>query len=432
MHRTIQCRESQSGAVAIVVGVSLAVLIGFAGLALDLGRLYINKTELQNAVDACALAAAVELNCDSKVKGSCTAAKISKAENAGLFASSRNFSDFQKTSVTAENNSLEVTFSTEFASGYASSGDADLESKYAKCTAKSRGLIPWFMGVLGINKENVVGASAVATLGPGQSFCAMVPMGVCAKAGSSKPNFGYEPGNWIMSDFTQAPGKDDFSLDGEMRWVDFSPSAGGVPEISEQLAGDKPVCDMRINDDVREDGTKRGTKEAYNTRFGLYPNQNNNPKYKPSTSPPDMSGYAYPNMAPGAPVINAPGVGKPVAYPDYLSRQKNDSLFIEDEYDACFGAEKEKGACPVKVDPKYQSNANGTSRRVVSVPIVDCDAGKPVPIKGMACVLMLNPMSNGANGKVYFEYLGSAGSQPECASSGLPGGGGPMVPVLVQ
>ena len=32
------------------------VLIGFAGLVLDLGRLYVNKTELQNAADACALA----------------------------------------------------------------------------------------------------------------------------------------------------------------------------------------------------------------------------------------------------------------------------------------------------------------------------------------------------------------------------------------
>lgn len=48
MHRTIQCRKPQSGAVAIIVGVCIAVLVGFAGLALDLGRLYVNKTELQN------------------------------------------------------------------------------------------------------------------------------------------------------------------------------------------------------------------------------------------------------------------------------------------------------------------------------------------------------------------------------------------------
>jgi hypothetical protein len=32
-------RHNQRGAVAIIVGLTLAVLIGFAGLALDLGRL---------------------------------------------------------------------------------------------------------------------------------------------------------------------------------------------------------------------------------------------------------------------------------------------------------------------------------------------------------------------------------------------------------
>ena len=59
MKRTLQrpTRQAQRGAVAIIVGLTLAVLVGFAGLAIDGGRLYVNKTELQNAADACALAA---------------------------------------------------------------------------------------------------------------------------------------------------------------------------------------------------------------------------------------------------------------------------------------------------------------------------------------------------------------------------------------
>ncbi|MGH8034638.1 MAG: pilus assembly protein TadG-related protein, partial [Lysobacterales bacterium] len=51
----------QCGAVAIMFGLSLAVLIGFAGLAIDLGRFFVIKTELQNAMDACALAASSQL-----------------------------------------------------------------------------------------------------------------------------------------------------------------------------------------------------------------------------------------------------------------------------------------------------------------------------------------------------------------------------------
>lgn len=37
-------------------------MIGIAGLALDLGQLYVAKAELQNAADACALAAAQSLS----------------------------------------------------------------------------------------------------------------------------------------------------------------------------------------------------------------------------------------------------------------------------------------------------------------------------------------------------------------------------------
>jgi len=52
--------DKQRGAVAIITGLAMVVLVGFAGLALDGGRLYLTKTELQNAADACALAAAYE------------------------------------------------------------------------------------------------------------------------------------------------------------------------------------------------------------------------------------------------------------------------------------------------------------------------------------------------------------------------------------
>ncbi|MEZ5662936.1 MAG: Tad domain-containing protein [Burkholderiaceae bacterium] len=51
----------QRGAVAVILGITVTVLIGFAGLAIDLGRFFIVKTELQNAMDACALSASTQL-----------------------------------------------------------------------------------------------------------------------------------------------------------------------------------------------------------------------------------------------------------------------------------------------------------------------------------------------------------------------------------
>lgn len=55
-------RHRQRGAIAITFALSLIVLFACMGIALDLGRLYVVRTELQNAADAAALAGAKELN----------------------------------------------------------------------------------------------------------------------------------------------------------------------------------------------------------------------------------------------------------------------------------------------------------------------------------------------------------------------------------
>ena len=52
----------QRGAVVIMFGLLIFVLFGFMALAIDLGRTYVVRTELQNAADAAALAGAKQLN----------------------------------------------------------------------------------------------------------------------------------------------------------------------------------------------------------------------------------------------------------------------------------------------------------------------------------------------------------------------------------
>jgi len=52
----------QSGAVAVYVVILMAVLVGFVGLAVDVGRLYTTHSQAQAAADAAALAAATQLD----------------------------------------------------------------------------------------------------------------------------------------------------------------------------------------------------------------------------------------------------------------------------------------------------------------------------------------------------------------------------------
>lgn len=418
-------RQHERGAVAIIVAVSLAVLVAFAGLALDLGHLYVNKSELQNAADACALAAANELVCDASGGGTCPASYLLNAENAGMFASRQNKKDFQKGTVAIA--AADVRFNTALApnSGYLSrAGGASPNSKYAMCIARATGITPWFMGVLGIGASDVT-ASAVATLAAGQAFCNAAPMGICKKVGSSAPSYGYTVGEWVGSSFNSGGNGND-SLTGNFRWVDFTPNAGGNSEIRDQLAGSGAACGIKVGSNVQQPGTQQGAKSAYNTRFGMYPNGAN--AYTLQTAPPDRTGYAYPNKAPGSPVI---GVGTS-AYSDYRSRQASNTPFTNNQYGVSGPGGNISGNPITSADHKTY----GAERRLVAVPVVDCDAGNTVPILGMACALMLNPMSNGASGTIYLEYRGLASSPSSpCRIAGVPGGAsgtGPRVPTLVQ
>lgn len=78
-HRS-PARTTQRGAVAIMLVLSLAALVGLMGLALDLSQTYDRKTELQNAADAAALAGAKKL--DGTAAGITAAVTNAKAKAA--------------------------------------------------------------------------------------------------------------------------------------------------------------------------------------------------------------------------------------------------------------------------------------------------------------------------------------------------------------
>ena len=55
-------RQGRRGFVLIVTCISLTLLLAVAGLGIDIGRMYVIRTELQSFTDAAALSAALELN----------------------------------------------------------------------------------------------------------------------------------------------------------------------------------------------------------------------------------------------------------------------------------------------------------------------------------------------------------------------------------
>jgi Flp pilus assembly protein TadG len=81
LRRLLRC---ENGSVAVMVALSLVVIFGMMGLAIDVGQLRLAKQNLQMAADAAALAGALELNtCGSTPDCAAleTAAKDALTEN---------------------------------------------------------------------------------------------------------------------------------------------------------------------------------------------------------------------------------------------------------------------------------------------------------------------------------------------------------------
>lgn len=400
---------------AIIVGLLLAVLVGFIGLALDGGHLYLTKTELQNGADACALAASYDLTGAPTIP----AAAFPRAEAAGRMVGKQNNVDFQGSPIADAN--ISVTFGTTLAAGgiWTSAGAALPTSKYVRCTITRGGIAAYFMGVLGFGSQTV-SSLATATLAPAQTNCG-IPLGMC-RAGSatstSVPPFGLVAGNWYTGRFKDGGGN--------WNWIDYSPPAGGESELAGLLTGNG-MCSLNVTNPVGQPGNMgNAAAKAWNTRFGLYQGA-----FNVTNSPPDYTGFAY---TPGdwAPLSNAladfiakRGINKP-----YGSSVANGNLIsglsISNAYDP--------------TTTVAQHSAYGADRRLVISPIIDCTAlatsgTHTTAILGWGCVLMLQPIAS-PNDTISMEYEGlSSASGSPCATSGVVGSTtsvGPMVPALTQ
>ncbi len=430
----------QRGAVAIVVGLSLAVMLGFVGLAIDGGRLYLTKTELQNAADACALAAAYELTGAPNIP----VAAFTRADAAGKLVGSRNRVEFQGTAIPAGDISL--TYSTALNGGWGAVGAAN--TNYVRCTVQRNGIQPYFMQVLGIGAQ-AVSAIATATLAPAQTNCA-VPMALCTRGAA--PSYGYNAGDWVGMDFSQNGAGNVNNYTGNFRWIDFSPSeptpgcgaSQGAPELSCLLAGSgacslpAPILTDCTNNGgpnvqpgcVGATGAINSIERAYNTRFGVYANGGG---YNVNNAPPDFTGYSY--STENWTLNRNAYAGVVGALPNYrAARNARNVIQARNTTNPALYSNADT------IATQAQLNSNGADRRLVVVPIVECGnfaTSQTAGVRAYACILMLDPYRRqGNNVASRLEYLGrsnEAGSP--CASSGIAGNAasqGPLVPSLVQ
>ncbi len=433
-------RSRQRGAVALIFGLTLVMMIAFAGLALDLGRFFVVKSELQNAMDACALSAASQLRPGQNNPAALTKAVaygqvFSKGGTGPLFVI-RNRANFQSEVVDIAD--ADITFSNEINGNYQDKDTANYNTaQYAKCSYTMSGLPVLFMHVLRLQGEDTgpttqrIYAMAAATLGASSKTCA-IPVGVCMGAGGSEANnFLLTAGQWLSAKSGSSYGTGNFG------WIDFSPPNGGASEIADLLTG-SGQCDLKVGAPVGQQGQKTSLDVAWNSRFGWYKGGSGNPQL--STAPPDFTGYAY-----------SVGTNWPSGANAYKGTSVvSGALNYEDATNAYtpYQGDTPKGikSGSYSASTVAQHMTGRKNRRIAVAPVIDCavwntpPGNQNPPIQGWACVLMLNPFAIGnpkagdeAWDTAMVEFLGLAGKPGSpCATTGEVGTGGALVPQLVQ
>ena len=167
--RNVAGSDRQRGAVIVTVCLMMLFLLGFMGFALDFGRLFIVKTELQTALDSCALSAAQELDR--------LANAIPRARSAGMTAGNLNRVNLQSLTWSGQGQITQADISFRNAAYAPTSSDA--AAVYAECQHTQPAVQLWLMQALGAftgdtatypNARNVW-TRAVATRSSAQSTC---------------------------------------------------------------------------------------------------------------------------------------------------------------------------------------------------------------------------------------------------------------------
>lgn len=413
----------QRGAVLITTALVLLFLLGFMGIALDFGRLFIVKSELQTAMDSCALAAAREL--DGK------AGAVSRASHAGVLAANLNPVDLQSVSWRGSRQLASTDLRFLNASYQPSTGDTD--ARYAECRFTKSGIQLWLLQALGLfindparfPDTSSVGALAVATLGSAQSACP-VPLRLRPRPGGGAPLYGYAVGEWVTMLDTQ-----NASAGGEIGWANLDGS-NSASQTSAQLNG---FCGTEIGDDLGTPGVQSSVANEWNYRFGIY---RNNVDYVVAPYQPDVTGFVYTATSWPAQrnAYSGPATGAPLGSRNFLEQQ---ALFAPcaNSVSNCERLNNPSRSNPTmslnsfqRVLPAAEHQRVGVrNRRIVTVPVLS-PTGQ---VADFVCMLMLQPISIPQR-PVQLEFLGNASAVGSpCVGGGMPGGtAGPLVPVLVR
>jgi Flp pilus assembly protein TadG len=413
LHIHAACPARQRGAAMIIITIAMLALLMVAGLALDTGHMLLNKTRLQNAADAAALAAAKEL------------------DNSGstVLATQEALAAFNNNAQASGNGELgdayaagDINVQVEFSTTLPPFTPGSLTGPYVRVRATGYTLPAWLVSVGGVT-EKTVAASAVAgprTLNVGSTVCNLAPMMVCGDAAAGAGGlFGYSLNAPVVLK-KSTPGGQSQVGPGNFQLVQLGGSGANI--VRENMAGTFNACLAGGSTIQTQTGNEAGpVAQGLNTRFGEYdgPMNGTQAQYPPDVivdaqSPPLTAQQNASNgfdVYQGNTPITSSNIEQLYNYQDYENDLTNPSSYDH--------------------QPVEDGGIGAFGRRIVAVPVGNCtgtvNGQGSVPLLGFACFFLLQPaVQKGNDSFVFGQFIEG------CNVTGTPGpnpvaGNGPHI-----
>lgn len=401
----------QEGSVSVLMVIALAAMVMMAALALDGGHMLLNKTRLQNAVDAAALSGAKTL---SQVAGATNFASTTRSAALNTLLQNANASGNNELSTAVAGNPgafAVVELSDSVYGTFSFPGPTN--AKYVRVSVSNYSLTGFFWGFVqsfGVLGDKAV--AAIATAGPSPtSPCDLAPLMICGDATQYDPDagmfWGFQFGD--LQVLKSAAGNSSAIGPGNFQLLDFG---SGGSTVRQDLAGGGSVC-RNVGDSVQTSpGNMVGpASQGLNTRFGIY-----NGPVSASNYPPDLvTASSNPQITYNDSVTPAQAQykGQPVTSSDGNLTAGGEAIMDYNDWRASVAA------CVAGTGSGCESNGV-FERRMLKIVVGEC-TGKQggstsIPVLGFGCYFVVQPMNGGGTeAQIFGQFV------KECEGDNVPG-----------
>lgn len=262
----------RGAAVSAMYALSLFGLITIAGVGWDYARLMTMDSELQNAADQAALAAATQLTGTPGARANAEAAANNFFANAASewVNETKLANDGEGRPIVGLNFEFYQTWdSTTDTPG--ALADSDANARYVRVSVDGREAFYALTAVGGVLSSGLIGAEAVATLEA--AACNVPPLMICAPL--DDPGFPGAEDVGIALDLRERPQSTELFAPGNFDLLQIDYENVAPSDNNRTLGLNSDFLGCTSSQVTTRPGSRTPETNAINTRFGIYPNGNN-------------------------------------------------------------------------------------------------------------------------------------------------------------